>query len=30
MNIQPFPDQAERHFSDLKAILDREGDDYAE
>lgn len=25
-----YPDQAERHFGDLKAILDREGDDYAE
>ena len=25
-----YPDQAERHFSDLKTILDREGDDYAE
>ena len=25
-----YPEQAERHFSDLKAILEREGDDYAE
>lgn len=28
--LENYPDQAERHFSDLKAILDNEGDDYAE
>lgn len=27
---EEYPQQAERHFSDLKAILDSEGDDYAE
>ena len=28
--LEEYPDQAERHFSDLKTILDNEGDDYAE
>ena len=28
--LEDYPDQAERHFSDLKKILDLEGDDYAE
>ena len=28
--LEDGPDQAERHFSDLKKILDLEGDDYAE
>ena len=27
--IDAYPDQAERHFSELKAILDEEGSDYA-
>ena len=27
--IEDYPGQAERHLSDLKAILDKEGDDYA-
>lgn len=28
--LENYPDQAERHFSELKAILDKEGDDYAD
>ena len=28
--LEDYPKQAERHFSDLKKILDLEGDDYAE
>ena len=28
--LEDYPNQAERHFSDLKKILDLEGDDYAE
>ena len=28
--LENYPDQAERHFSDLKTILDSEGDDYAD
>ena len=28
--LEDYPDQAERHFSDLKKILDLEGDDYAD
>ena len=28
--LEDYPDQAERHFSDLKTILDNEGNDYAE
>ena len=28
--LEDYPDQAQRHFSDLKTILDLEGDDYAE
>lgn len=28
--IEAYPGQAERHFSDLKAILDKEGSDYAQ
>ena len=28
--LEEYPDQAERHFSDLKTILDNEGDDYAQ
>ena len=30
MQLDNYPDQAERHFSELKAILDDEGCNYAE
>ena len=28
--IETYPDQAERHFDDLKTILEREGSDHAD